>query len=175
MLVPQLRISWRKDGLRISPVVFFVMFSSNGRFLLFSMFEYGNFPPYKESSDLYMMDMKTGKYWPLEINSDRTDSWHCWSSDNRWIVFASKRLDGLFARNFFSYIDENGRAHKLLLLPQKDPTFYDSLIRTYTNPELVKEPVQVTRRKLVRAIYGPAKPVSADAVTGATPPMYEQP
>jgi len=142
--------------------------SPNGRFLLFCMQEYGTFPVWLNNSDLYMMDLKTGEYRRLDINSDQTESWHCWSSNSRWIVFSSKRLDGLFARPFFSYIDGNGKAHKPLLLPQKDPAFYDSLVRTYNVPELVMEPVPIPATEFRRAAYASSRGV--DAITGPTPP-----
>lgn len=146
--------------------------SPDGRFLIFCMFDYGNFPIFRESSDLYMMDLDTRKYRRLELNSERCDSWHSWSSNSRWLVFSSKRSDGTFARPFFSYMDKEGKAHKPFLLPQKDPTFYDSLVRTYGLPELIKGPVTVSQRTLVQAMYGPTVSVSADTVTGATTPMY---
>ncbi len=143
--------------------------SPDGRFLLFCMSECGSFPVFLDSSDLYMMDIKTGTYRRLEINSDLCESWHSWSSNSRWIVFSSKRLDGLLAKVYFSYVDENGKAHKPLLLPQKDPRFYDSLVRTYNLPELIVEPIRIPPRDFCRAVYASPQPVSSDAVTGPTP------
>ncbi len=130
--------------------------SPDGRWLLFCMCEYGEFPPFQPSSDLYLMDLATRDYRRLEINSPQSESWHSWSSNGRWIVFASKRRDGIFARLYFSYIDEQGRAHKPVLLPQKDPTFYDRFLKTYNVPELVPWPVPASERALVRAICGSA-------------------
>jgi hypothetical protein len=82
--------------------------SPDGRFLMFCMCDYGCFPIYQPSSDLYIMgleaDRQTGNYAyrRLEINSDRCESWHCWSSNGRWIVFSSKRRDGVFTRSYIS-------------------------------------------------------------------------
>lgn len=87
------------------------------------MSDYGGFPVYRASSNLYLMDLKDGKYRRMECNSDQADSWHCWSSNSRWIVFSSKRENGLLARPYFCYIDMKGRAHKPFVMPQKDPTF----------------------------------------------------
>ncbi len=143
--------------------------SPDGRFLLFCMSDYSSFPLDRANSDLYMMALGTRRYWRLEINSDSSEAWHCWSSNGRWIVFSSRRLDGVFTRPFFSYIDEDGNAHKPLLLPQRDPAFYDTFLQMYNVPELVKEPVRVSARELGRAISGPAVSVSPAAVTGATP------
>lgn len=130
--------------------------SPDGRWLLFCMLEYGEFPPFQSSSDLYLMDLGTRRYTRLDaINSPRSESWHSWSSNSRWIVFASKRRDGIFARLYFSFVDEEGRAHKPVLLPQKDPTFYDRFLKTYNAPELTPTPVPATQWELVEAIRRP--------------------
>lgn len=128
--------------------------SPDGRWLLFCMSDYGEFPVFQPSSDLYLMDLTTRRYTRLDINSPRSDSWHCWSANGRWIAFASKRRDGVFARVYFSYVDGQGRAHKPVLLPQKDPTFYDRFLKTYNAPELTPTPVPATERAIVEAICG---------------------
>jgi hypothetical protein len=144
--------------------------SPDGRYLLFCMSTYGGFPIYQTSNDLYLMDLKSksGKYRRLECNSNQTDSWHCWSSNSRWIVFSSKRDNGLLARLYFSYIDSEGREHKPFVLPQKDPTFYDTWLKTYNVPELVTGPVTVPQEELLRAIG--SKDASTDAPPKAKPP-----
>jgi len=150
--------------------------SPDGRFLLFCMCEYGNFSIYQPSSDLYLMDLKTREYRRLEINSDQCESWHCWSSNGRWIVFSSKRPGGPFARPYFSYVDETGKVYKPLLLPQKDPAFYESFIKTYNLPVLIKEPVKPSERDIAGTIRSPGKTVKAKldpAVKPRTPPGAE--
>ncbi len=131
--------------------------SPDGRFLLFCMCEYGGFPIFQPSSDLYLMDLETGEYRRLEINSDRSESWHSWSSNSRWFAFSSKRRDGVFTRLYLSYFDETGKAHKPIILPQKDPTFYDSFLKTYSVPELVMGLVQVSSKALANAVRSPDK------------------
>jgi hypothetical protein len=100
------------------------------------------------------MDLSTRSYTRLEINSPRSESWHSWSSNSRWIVFASKRRDGVFARLYFSFVDEHGCVHKPVLLPQQDPTFYDRFLKTYNAPELTPAPVPATQRAIAHAICG---------------------
>jgi hypothetical protein len=149
--------------------------SPDGRWLLFVMCDYGWFPLYRPNSDLYIMDLKaaeqTGQYQyrRLEINSDQSESWHSWSSNSRWIAFSSKKETGLFTRVYLSYVDEQGKAYKALLLPQKDPAFYDSCIKTYNLPELVTEAVQVTGEKLARAIRSSRQVQVEMPITMATP------
>lgn len=134
--------------------------SPDGKYLLFCLSKYGNFPIYQPSSDLYLMDLKTRECHRLEINSDTVDSWHCWAFNSRWIVFSTKRLDGLLARPFFSYMDLQGHFHKPFVLPQKDPTFYESFARTFNAPELAQGPVTVTEKCLSTASLKPKKQVT---------------
>ena len=129
--------------------------SPDGRWLLFCMSDYGSFPAYQPSSDLYLLDLKTRQHHRLAVNSPRCESWHCWSGNSRWIAFASKRRDGVFARIYFSYVDESGRAHKPVLLPQEDPTFYDRFIKTYNVPELSGAPAPARGRTLTQVIRSP--------------------
>ena len=149
--------------------------SPDGRRLLFCMCDYGSFPVYHDSSDLYLIDLKnleeTGRVKPqrLQINSDKSESWHSWSSNSRWIAFSSKRQSGVFTRSYLSYVDEGGKAYKPLLLPQKDPTHYDSCLWTYSVPELVTGPVQVTGEKLGRAVRSSRKISVRLPITMATP------
>ena len=149
--------------------------SPDGRWLVFSMCDYGSFPIYQPSCDLYLMDLATGGHRRLACNSPRCDSYHSWSSNSRWIVFSSKRRDGLFARPHFSYIDAGGRAHKPFVLPQKDPAFYDSCIRTYNAPELSPTPVPVTRREFGRVIRTPGPDESLKAMLDPRVPPRVRP
>jgi hypothetical protein len=126
--------------------------SPDGRFLLFCMGEYGCFPIYQPTSDLYLMDLQTGAYQKATINSEYADAWHSWSSNSRWIGFSSKRDGGLYTRTFISHIDADGRMGKPFVLPQKPPSFYDSCYYVCTMPELITGPMPVDTKKLVRAI-----------------------
>jgi len=168
---PETILSAEETGLSITqPKV-----SPDGRFILFCMAEYGCFPIYQPSSDLYMMNLKNGQYKRLSINSDKCDSWHCWSSSGRWIVFSSKRLAYSFAKPYFSYINMNGEPSKPILLPQKDPTFYDSFLKTYNVPEFITQPVQVKRRVFEMAIRSPQNIIGIGPVTSATSPASSSP
>jgi hypothetical protein len=125
--------------------------SPNGRFLLFCMADYGCFPIYRQSSDLYIMDLQTHQYYKPDVNSDKTESYHSWSGNSHWFVFSSKRRDGVCARPYFSYVDDNGKAYKPFLLPQENPEFYESIIKTFNLPELIKEPVKFNPQEFSEA------------------------
>ena len=149
--------------------------SPDGRWLLLSMCDYGCFPVHRRSSDLYMIDLEaarqTGRYEPrrLQINSEDSESWHSWSSNGRWVAFSSKRQSGVFTRSYLSYVDEEGKVHKPVVIPQKDPAHYDECLWTYSVPELITEPVRVTKEKLGRVVRGSEKIAADMPVTMATP------
>jgi len=141
--------------------------SPDGRFLMFCACPHGSFPIYQPGSDLYLLDLRSGRCERLPVNSDRCDSWHCWSSNGRWFVFSSKRRDGLFAKPYFSYFDAAGRAHRPFLLPQEDPDFYESYLMNYNVPELIDRRIELGPKDFARAALGAGRTV-AHAVTGAT-------
>ncbi len=156
--------------------------SPDGRWLSFCMFDYGYFPTWQKSSDLFLVDIeeaqRTGRYEyrRLEVNSDQSESWHSWSSNSRWIIFSSKRDYGDFTRLYIAYIDRSGKAYKPLLLPQKDPTYYDSCLLTYNTAELVIGPVPFTGEKLAKVVRSPAQIFVDMPISMATPTQKpEQP
>jgi Tol biopolymer transport system component len=147
--------------------------SPDNRYVLFGLAKYGNFPIYQPNSDLFILDLESHRCRRLNINSDQADSWHCWSANGRWIVFSSKRLDGLFARPFFSYFDVNGDFSKPFVLPQEDPAFYESYLNTFNVPELVLGPISVKESALAQGLLDPLKVLNP---IGATrPPESGQP
>ena len=155
--------------------------SPDGRWLLFCMCDYGCFPVYQKSSDLYLMDLeaaaKTGRYQyrQLDINSDQSESWHTWSSNSRWIAFSSKRRNGVFTRIYLSYVDQEGRVYKPILLPQKDPTFYDHYLEAFNTPEFTIDAVQAAGEQLARAVRGSEEITVDMPITMATPKAGQTP
>jgi len=149
--------------------------SPDGRWLLLCMSDYGCFPAFQQESDLYLVDLQaanqTGRHTArrLTVNSDRSESWHSWASNSRWIAFSSKQRDGVFTRPYLSYIDESGKVYKPMLLPQRDPTFFDSCLQAYNTPELVLQPVRVTGEKLARFVRSSDQTTVDMPITMATP------
>jgi len=160
----------RETGKSIS----FPKISPDGKHLLFCMSDYGYFSIYLLSSDLYMLDIEGRQYRKLNINSEYSESYHSWSSNSRWFVFASKRKDGLCSRLYFSYVDTLGNVYKPFVMPQKNPTFYDTYIKNYNVPELIKGPVKVNHWNLMRGAHKTPiqskfdSTVNIDALSGAT-------
>jgi len=146
---PEMVLSHETTGLSVS----FPRISPDGKFLLCCMMPYGTFPVFRPGGDLYLINLQSRQYRKLEVNSGSPESFHSWSSNSRWVVFSSKRTDGICARPYFSHVDSNGTASKPFLLPQKDPRFYSSFLKTYNLPELITRPVGISPQNLVRAFY----------------------
>lgn len=123
--------------------------SPDGRHLLLTIADYGYFMIWNKSADLYMLDLTTKELSPLTLaNSPDVESYHSWSSNGRWAVFSSRRDDGLYTRLYITHIDENGEASKAFMLPQEDPGYYHSLMKSYNVPEFVKGEVKDRMREL---------------------------
>lgn len=132
--------------------------SPDGRFLLFSLGGYGTFHIWHRDSDLWVMDLESGESRPLtEANSNDADSFHNWSSNGRWIVFTSRRDDGLFTRVYFSYFDREGNAHKPFMLPMNDLSGHKDEVYSYNVPEFCVEPIRQSVKDLSRMIEQDAK------------------
>lgn len=149
--------------------------SPDGRFLVFCLTNYGYFTIHHNESDLCILDLKTGKYRAAhEINSNETESYHSWSTNGRWLIFSSRRIDGVHTRTFISHVDENGNFGKPFLLPQKNPDFYNNYLLNFNRPELMTGKITVSPQKIRDAAREVATPVvfdpkvNTDALSGAS-------
>lgn len=141
--------------------VSFPRISPDGSTLVFTLSDYGNFSIWHREADLYRLDMKTGNYHTIDvINSSETESYHSWSSNSRWMIFSSRRVDGLYTRPFIAHMDEDGTFSKPFMVPQKDPGFYDSCLRSFNIPEFVTGKVTASGRAMLKIIGSPAKDVN---------------
>ena len=122
-----------------------------------------------------MLDIATKKYRKLGINSDCSESWHGWSTNGRWILFSSKRSSGFFTRTYFSYVDSTGCAHKPFIMPQQDPGFYDSFIKSYNYPEFATGPVPFTEKIFLKTIRSPAVVEVPLPATPVAPHLQQNP
>jgi len=141
--------------------------SPEGRFLVCCLCDYGCFPIFQPSSDLYLLDLQDGSLRELSpLNSPLSESYHSWSSNGRWLAFSSKRQDGVWTRTYLAHCDASGQFAKPFILPQRDPDFYDGYLKTFTVPEFATAPVPVGSRALARAARtGTRLPVALPATT----------
>jgi len=136
--------------------VSFPRISPSGKFLVLTLHDYGCFPIWHKEADLYSINLQTMQPSTMDLNSDFTESYHSWSSNSKWIVFSSKRIDGLTARPFISYIDENGSSAKPFILPQKDPEFYTRYLKSFNVPEFSTLKISVPPGKIRKRAKGAA-------------------
>lgn len=117
--------------------------SPNGEYLLFTAAKFGNFHISHKSADLWIYNMKNGKtYNASRWNSNDVDSYHSWSDNSRWVVFSSKRDDGVHTRLYIAYIGEDGKLGVPFMLPQKDPLFNKKFRKAYNIPEFVIDKIE---------------------------------
>lgn len=123
--------------------------SYDGKWLMYSVTAFGNFPVNHKEADLWLMNLQTGESRSLmEVNSDDVDSFHNWSSNSHWFVFSSRRGDGMFTQCYISSLDEKGRATKPFLLPQRNPwNYYNGLFFSYNCPDFTRTKVDFDARK----------------------------
>jgi hypothetical protein len=102
-----------------------------------------------------------------EINSPAADSYHSWSSNSHWVIFTSKRENGVFTRLYIAHLEADGRFGKPFLMPQEDPALYWRCLMNFNRPELIRQSVTVDAAELARAMNSAA---TRAKITGATSP-----
>jgi hypothetical protein len=132
--------------------VAFPRISPDGRYLVVTLAEYGCFPIWHKEADLYSVNLENGGISRLSLNSDFCDSYHSWSSNGRWMVFSSKRDDGLTARPYIAYFDKDGIAGKPFILPQEDPDFYGNFLKTFNIPEFSNIDIKLSPGEIRRLV-----------------------
>lgn len=89
--------------------------SYDGKYIMYTLSDYGNFSIWHREADLWLLDLKSGESRNItEVNSPETESYHNWSSNSHWFVFSSRRDDGLYTRLYLASIDDNGNVSKPL-------------------------------------------------------------
>lgn len=125
--------------------------SPDGKWLLATAAEYGTFPVWHEESELWMINLYDGSVDVMpETNAAGADTYHSWSTDSRWIVFASKRDDNVYGRPYIVHVNEDGKTGKPFVLPQADPDLYKTTLKTFNLPELYTEPEDYNAHDIAR-------------------------
>jgi len=148
------RVDVLVDAAAMKKSISFPRPSYDGKYLMFTLSDYGNFSIWHKEADLWLLNLQDGAMRPIgEVNSDDTESFHNWSGNSRWFVFSSRRGDGLYTRLYLAGIDEDGVVGKPFLLPQENPwEYYDGLIYSYNVPDFTSGPINIEHRELEWAI-----------------------
>ncbi len=114
--------------------------SYDGKYILFTLIDYGYFSIWHEESEQWLLDLQTGEARELkEINSPKADSYHNWTTNSRWIVFTSRRDDGYYSRLYLASIDDKGHFSKPFMLPQRNPKeYYEESLFSFNTPDFTK-------------------------------------
>lgn len=133
--------------------------SQDGRYVLFAEGPWGLFHIWHTSAEVKMLDLQTGELLDTKsINSPLPESYPSFSSNDRWILFESRRDDGNYTRTYFAYFDSKGHLHKPFEIPMEDPEFFRLFLRSWSRPEFMKEPVSILPRQFYeKALTEPIK------------------
>ena len=132
-----------KDRSAVQPRV-----SQDGRYVLFAEGPWGLFHIWHTSAEIEILDLETGQLVETKaMNSPLPESYPSFSSNDRWILFESRRDDGNYTRTYFAYFDKQGKVHKPFEVPAKDPEYFRLLLRSWSRPEFMKESVRITPRQ----------------------------
>lgn len=128
--------------------------SPDGQYLLYTKAAFGTFPIHHQESDLKMLRLMDGTEMDTAIlNSGEADSYHAWSSNSRWILFSSRRIDGRYTRIFIAWMDAQGKLHKPFLLPQRSPEHNVLRMKSYNIPEFIKGEVCLPKGEMNSSFF----------------------
>ncbi|MCQ2247049.1 MAG: hypothetical protein MJZ69_09750 [Bacteroidaceae bacterium] len=123
--------------------------SPDGKWLCFVRQPYGQFATCHLDATLQLVNLENGKI----TSTQELGSWHSWSQNSRWMIFASKRDDQRYGRLYIVHVAPDGSTSKAFVLPQPEAThFYDMQLNTYSIPELVSGHVDMTPQQFQQSI-----------------------
>jgi hypothetical protein len=160
--------------------------SPDGRWLMVALGNWGCFHIWHRDADLWMLDLQAfdqlvgvnaenttqtinptpaqlqeaGILRPAdELNSDNVESYHTWSSSGKWVIFSSRRTDGVYTRPFIAHMDKDGHGTKPFELPCADPDFHRQFMKSYNIPEFMRGPVTLRPQQIADVLKGDVPPV----------------
>jgi tetratricopeptide (TPR) repeat protein len=92
---------------------YFARYSPDGKWIIFC--KSNSFMLLQPDSRLYIIPSGGGTPRLMKCNTNRMNSWHSWSSNSRWLVFASKE-NTPYTQLYITHIDTNGNDAPAVLL-----------------------------------------------------------
>lgn len=138
----------------------------DGRYMVVTRLPMGSFPSQNGGElaliDLSRRDSATGLCTLTDIpalSSPDGEKSHQFSSNGRWMVFGSKRLNGSTAAIYICHFDRDGQFHAPFILPQATGDFYTTQLRTCLFPVLNREAAPFTLDEWAEAARGAASAI----------------
>ena len=136
--------------------------SPDGKWLMVTVSDYGTFPVWHDESENWLVNLRTGQINTMErANARGADTYHSWSSNSRWVVFASKRDDRVYGRPYIAHVDDDGQVSGAFLLPMRDPNLYRRTMKSFNLPELYRQP-EVWGTHETASFYKRVDPIQVD-------------
>jgi hypothetical protein len=129
---------------------FYPRFSPDNKWISFVQADYGSLV--KPSSDIFLYDRASKQVRKLECNVAGR------ASTSRFILFASKRDDGIYARLYLTEIAEDGRAYPAFRLPEDDSLRKASRCLCYNIPEFLQADPGIEEGRLFNVVKQRRKP-----------------
>lgn len=92
---------------------YFPRISPDGRWIVFSQAK--NFMLLQPDSKLIILPMQGGEPRVMNCNQTSMNSWHSWSPNGKWLIFASKER-GPYTQLYLTHIDRSGEDTPAVLL-----------------------------------------------------------
>lgn len=132
--------------------------SPDGNYILANSLLLGSYPS-QNQGDLLLLkrhskneDITWSKADVSPLNSYDSERYHTWSSNGRWVVFDSKRVNGATALIHIAYFDHNGHFSKPFVLPQYERDFYLKNTRSFIFPTLNRNSAAFTMQEWAQAV-----------------------
>jgi len=123
--------------------------SYDGRYLMFTVSDFGNFSIWHKEADLWVYDCRSGEAYPASnLNSSDTESYHSWSTNSKWVVFSSRRDDGRYTRLYLSHCNADGSFSKPFMLPQRNPELNLLLLQSFNIPEFCTGDFSIEKKEV---------------------------
>lgn len=144
-------INIHEDSLFKDKSIAFPRLSPDGKQLLFTVADYGNFHIWHKEAKIYLYDIskQTTQVLPTEGGCAGLS----WSSNSRWAVFGNRSDDGLYTRPYIVHVDEKGKPSKPFLLPQADAHHYDRTLKSFNLPEMIRGKVSTSQMSIARKAH----------------------
>lgn len=110
------------------------------------------------------------------LNTDGSETFHTFSRDGHWMVFASNRETFGIPELYISHVSDEGRFAPPFILPQRETDFYARNLRAFLFPFLSTEAAKFDAQKTAEAAHGASvelKVIDLDKYRTAARPATE--